>query len=260
MSNTKTKEKTNDEFHFEVPFDVIELPSKGLLYPGRQSTVKVEYLTASDENILTSPNLLKSGKVLDVLLERKVKDSPVPFSDLLLGDRNAIMVWLRATGYGHMYPVRLVDPATVEEFDYEVDLNTLETTSLVVEPNENNEFSFDLPVSKKTIKFRLLTVGDERQIVEKTEKRKRTTKSLISNTLTYRLERQITEVDGNRDPAFISRFIQVLPAMDSLKFREYADEIEPGIELEVDVEGPSGENFRSPVPLGLNFFWPNARV
>jgi len=260
MSNAKTNAKTNNEFHFEVPFDVIELPSKGLLYPGKQSTVKVEYLTAADENILTSPNLLKSGKVLDVLLERKVKDSPVPFSELLLGDRNAIMIWLRATGYGHMYPVRLTDPITAEEFDYEVDLNSLETHSLTVDPNENNEFTFDLPVSKKQIKFKLLTVGDERQIVDKTEKRKKATKSLISNTLTYRLERQITEIDGNRDPSYISRFIQVLPAMDSLKFREYADDIDPGIELEVDVEGPSGENFRSPVPLGLNFFWPNARV
>ena len=88
------------EVQFQIPFDVIPLPSKGLLYPGQEGTVKVEYMTAMDENVLTSPNLIKSGKVLDMLMERKVKQSPVPIEKLLVGDRNAIMIWLRATGYG----------------------------------------------------------------------------------------------------------------------------------------------------------------
>jgi hypothetical protein len=88
MSN-KTQ---TQEVQFQVPFDVIPLPSNGLLYPNNQSTVKVEYMTATDENILTSPNLIKSGKVIDILLERKIKESPVPLNDLLIGDRNAIML------------------------------------------------------------------------------------------------------------------------------------------------------------------------
>ena len=112
---------------FEIPFDVLPLPSKGLLYPGREDTVKVQYLTASDENVLTSQNLIKSGKVLDVLLARKVKDLNMPVGNLLVGDRNAIMIWLRATGYGEKYNVMLTDPNTYEEFEYEVDLNLLKT-------------------------------------------------------------------------------------------------------------------------------------
>jgi hypothetical protein len=258
MSN-QTQQK-NNEFHFEVPFDVLPLPSKGLLYPGKSDSIKVEYMTASDENILTSPNLIKSGKVLDILIERKVKESPVPVDDMLVGDRNAIMIWLRATGYGEMYPVKMTDPMTAEEFDYEIDLNDLKSKPIGVQPDENNEFSFDMPKSKSKIKFKMLTVKDERDIVQQNEKRNKLTKSKINNILTSRLEKQIVEINGNRDPNYISKYIQVIPAYDSLKFREYLDKIEPGIDMTVDVEAPSGEPFRGTVPLGLNFFWPNARV
>jgi len=256
MSNEK---KTTD-VHFEVPFDVLPLPSKGLLYPGKSDSIKVEYMTASDENILTSPNLIKSGKVLDVLIERKVKDSPIPLKDMLVGDRNAIMIWLRATGYGEMYPIKLTDPVTADEFEYEVDLNTLKTKPIGAQPNENNEFSFSMPKSKSEIKFKMLTVGDETEIITKNEKRSKLTKSPVANLLTSRLEKQITEINGNRDPNYISKYVQVLPAYDSLEFRKYVDSIEPGIDMTVDVEAPSGEPFQAPVPLGINFFWPNARV
>lgn len=251
--------KQENEFNFEAPFDVLPLPSRGLLYPGRPDSVKVEFLTASDENILTSPNLIRSGKVLDILLQKKIKSSEIPYEQMLIGDRNAIMIWLRATGYGEMYPVKMTDPTTGEEFETEIDLSALGTRQLTAQPDENGEFSFDLPRSKKKIKFKLLTVADETAISKKTEQRNKATKSLISNALTYRLQAQIKEIDGNRDPNIIAKFIEVMPAYDSLKFREYSDEIEPGVELEVEVEGPSGP-FRSPFTIGLNFFWPNARV
>jgi hypothetical protein len=256
MSN---EQQQNQEFTFETPFDVIPLPSKGLLYPGKTSEVKVEYLTAEDENILTSPNLIRNGKVLDILLEKKLKDSPINYRDMLVGDRNAIMIWLRATGYGEMYPVKLTDPDTGVEFDYEIDLSALGTKELKVQPDELGEFKFELPRSKKTIKFKLLTVAEESNILQRNEKKTKLTKSPISESLTYRLQAQIKEIEGNRDPNVIAKFVSVMPAYDSLKFREYSDSIEPGIELEVDVEGPSGP-FRSYIPIGLNFFWPNARV
>lgn len=254
------QENNLNQMSFEVPFDMIELPSKGLLYPNGQHLVKVEYLTASDENILTSPNLIKNGKVIDVLMERKLKNPPVEYRDLLLGDRNAILIWLRATGYGEMYPVRLIDPSNGEEFETEINLQDLKTKTLEVEPDENFEFKFMLPMSKKLVKFKLLTVGDENDIISRTEKYKKVTKSQISNMLTYRLERQIKEIDGIRDLSKIAQYIQVMPALDSLKLRNYIDEIDPGIELEAEVEGPSGEPFRSPITIGRNFFWPNAGV
>ena len=253
-------QKQQEQPNFEVPFDVIELPSKGLLYPGKNNTVKVQYLTAADENILTSPNLIKNGKVIDVLIDRKVKEFPIPIGDMLIGDRNAVMVWLRATGYGEIYPVKLTDPNTFEEFEYDVDLNGLKSKPLGASPDESGLFDFDLPRSKKKIKFKLLTVNDEKAIVSKSESRNKAVKSQISNTLTYRLETQIMEIDGNQDKSYIAQFIQVMPAFDSLKFREYSDSVEPGIDMTVEVEGPSGETFPSNVPIGLDFFWPNAGV
>ena len=245
---------------FEIPFDVLPLPSKGLLYPGKNDTVKVQYLTAADENVLTSQNLIKSGKVLDVLLERKVKDLKMPIGNMLVGDRNAIMIWLRATGYGEKYNVRLTDPNTAEEFDYEVDLNNLKTKELSATPDENGLFDFELPRSKKKIKFKLLTVNDETKIMKTSEMRSKKVGSPISTTLTERLATQIVSVDGLTDKSQIQQFIQVMPAFDSLKFREYSDSIEPGIDMSVEVEGPSGEVFPSIIPIGLDFFWPNAGV
>lgn len=257
MSN---KEQQNQNFTFETPFDVLQLPSKGLLYPGQVGEVKVEYLTAEDENILTSPNLIRSGKVLDVLLEKKLKGSPINYHDMLVGDRNAIMIWLRATGYGEIYTVNLTDPNTGEDFEYDIDLSALGNKELTVQPNEVGEFEFEFPRSKKLIKFKLLTVSEETNILQRNEKKAKLTKSLVSETLTYRLQTQIKEIDGNRDPNYIAQFIKVMPAFDSLKFREYSDSIEPGIDLEVEVEGPSGIPFQTYVPIGLNFFWPNARI
>ena len=245
---------------FTVPFDVIELPSKGLLYPDSDGSLKIEYMTAEDENILTSPNLVQSGKVLDVLLERKIKDDKLKAKDLLVGDRNAIMVFLRSTSYGEMYPVKLTDPDTGEEFETEVDLSTLPMKEIGASPNEEGLFEFKLTRSKKDIKFRLLTSQDEENLIKSEEKRKKLLKTQVSKLLTNRLVTQIVEVDGNRDKSYIEQFVNYLPAGDSLDLRKYIDEIEPGIDLRADVESPSGAVFRSLVPITVQFFWPNIRL
>ena len=144
------------------------------------------------------------------MLFRSVKEAPVPFDQLLVGDRNAIMIWLRATGYGEMYAVKLTDPTSGVEFETEIDLSALKTKELPegVEPDEKGEFSFVLPRSKKKIKFTLLTVTDEKSIASRAEKYEKATKSQISNVLTYRLQTQIKEIDGNRDINFIQQFIK----------------------------------------------------
>ena len=245
---------------FVVPFDVIELPSKGLLYQNCGETIKVEYMTAEDENILTSPNLVQSGKVLDVLMERKIKQEGLDPKDLLLGDRNAIMVFLRSTAYGEMYPVKLTDPQSGEDFETEIDLSTLGIKTISASPDENGQFDFELPKSKKKIKFRLLTARDEENLVKAEEKRKKLYKSKVSTLLTSRLALQIMEVDGNKDKSYIQQFVQYLPAFDSLELRKYIEEIEPGIDLRVDVEAPSGAVFRSLIPITVRFFWPNVEL
>tara|TARA_R110000803_G_scaffold47825_9_gene99655 strand:- start:12321 stop:13079 length:759 start_codon:yes stop_codon:yes gene_type:complete len=251
---------SEQEIQFTVPFDVIPLPSKGLLYPEIGESIKVEYMTAEDENILTSPNLLQSGKVLDVLMERKIKEKGINAKDLLIGDRNAIMVFLRATAYGEMYPVKLTDPETGEEFETEINLNDLETKEIGASPDENGYFSFYLERTKKTVKFRLLTAKDEEDLVKGEEKRQKLLKNQISSLLTTRLSTQIMDVEGETNKSYIQQFVQYMPAGDSLELRKYMEEIEPGIDLRVEVEAPSGAVFRSIVPITVRFFWPNVEL
>lgn len=246
----------NDKPMFEAPHDVIELPSKGLFYKHKKGRLKVAYLTAQDENILTSPNLLSSGKVLDVLLERKILDKDIQAEDLLPGDRNAILFFLRATGYGEIYPVILVDPKTDKEFNYDVDLSKLDEKAILVDPDENGEVSFTLPKSGYAIKYKYLTAGENSRIIENEEARMKKTKSTISNLMTSRLEAQLTEVEGTRSRAEILQFIQTMSVADSAALRKFMNDNEPGLEDTIEVTAPSGAVFRVELPITSTFFWP----
>ena len=237
-------------------YDIIPLPSKGLFYNNKKSSIKVGYLTASDENILLSPNLVQSGKMLDVLLERKVLDKDIRVKDLLSGDRDAILVFLRTSGYGNIYPVKLKDPKTGEEFEYDVDLNDLKYKE-VQEPDEYGEYLFKLPTSQSNIKIKMLTVGelDEIDLIE--EKKKKNQKNYIDETLTRRMERMIMEVDGDRDKGRIYQFINKMKIGDSSFIRRTYSKLEPGIDLNLEVEAPSGEFFRTTIPILISFFYPD---
>lgn len=243
---------------FEVPYDVIPLPSQGVLYPGKKPTMEVEYLTAMDENILTSPNLLQSGKFIDVLLKRKIRDKGLDPKDLLLGDRNAILIWLRATGYGEKYPVTVIDDEG-NEFESEVDLTELKQKPIGAKPDEDGLFSFDLPMLKKKVRFKLLTARDEEEISARTEAQKKR-KAEFTDTLTHRLGVQIMEVDGNKNKEWIHNFVTVMPARDSLALRKYISEIEPGIDLKITVQGPGGSPVETFLVIGPDFFWPEFGV
>ena len=130
---------------FNASFDLIPLPSQGKLYRNKRPNVKVAYMTTADENILTSPNLLKSGEFLEILINRKLLETDIRYKDLHVGDRNAIMLWLRATSYGEMYPVTLFDEND-DPFETEIDLNTLKTKNLGAEPDAEGYFDFVLPL------------------------------------------------------------------------------------------------------------------
>jgi hypothetical protein len=237
-------------------YDIIPLPSKGLFYQNKKSTIKVAYLTAADENILLSPNLAQSGKMLDVLLERKVLDKDINIKNLLNGDRDAILVFLRTSGYGNIYPIKLKDPKTNQDFDYDVDLNEIKYKE-VNTPDENGEYLVKLPISQSSIKFRMLTIGelDEIDLIE--EKKKKVHKNYIDETLTRRLERLIMEIDGDRDKGRISQFISKMKIGDSSFLRRAYTRFEPGIDLSLEVEAPSGEFFRTTIPILISFFYPD---
>lgn len=238
------------------PYDIIPLPSKGLFYPNKVSSLKVAYLTAADENILLSPNLLNSGKALDILLERKILSREINPKNLLGGDRDAILIFLRTSGYGNIYPVKLTDPKTGVEFDYDVDLSELKYKD-IKEPDMNGEYMTILPLSKSTIKFRLLNISELDEIDEIEEKKKKLQKNYIDESITRRLERIIMEIDGDRDKGRISQFISKMRIGDSAYLRKYYNITEPGIDLSLEVEAPSGENFRTTIPITMEFFWPD---
>jgi hypothetical protein len=127
---------------YKVPYDVLELPSQGLLYPNKKSSVKVEFLTAYDENVLTSPNILAGGRLIDVLIERKVKDLGFDHKLLLEGDRMAIVLFLRVSAFGENYVQPVIHPITKKVIEGEIDLTKLEQKKLTVKPDENGFFDF----------------------------------------------------------------------------------------------------------------------
>lgn len=241
--------------NYNAPFDVIPLPSKGKLYKNKKPSVKVAYMTTADENILTSPNLLQSGEFLEILMNRKILEPSLRYKDLTLGDRNAIMIWLRATAYGEMYPVTILDELG-EPFETEINLNELKTIELEVEPDAEGYFDFFLPISKVNIKFRQLTVGDVDSIDE-IIKREQENNVLVNNTSTYKMERQLIEVNGNRDRNYIRDFASTMRIADAKALNDYINSIESGIDLKIEVTTPGGGSMATFLPLTTKFFWPN---
>lgn len=247
---------TMDEM-YKPSHDVISLPSGGKFYKNKKATVEVAYLTASDENILTSPNLLQSGKVIDVLLDRKVIDKDIRPGQMLSGDKNAILFFLRATGYGEMYPVELTDPKDGKKFETNIDISEFKSKEITIEPDENGECLFFLEKSKAKIKFRYLTSDEDDKIIREDEnRRKKLGQNAISQLLTLRMASQVTEIDGNREKGYIQNFIDNMPVLDSGTLRKFITDNEPGLDLNISVEAPSGEFFFGELPITSKFLWP----
>jgi hypothetical protein len=243
---------------FNTAFDVIPLPSKGKVYDNIKPSIKVSYMTTADENILTSPKLLQSGQFLEILINRKVLEPQLRYKNLLVGDRNAVMIWLRATAYGEMYPVTLFDENDMP-FDTEINLNELKIKELSVEPDSEGLFDFTFPISKNHIKFRLMTCGMNDEIEEILEKEKEDGIP-VNNSSTYTMEKMIVEVNGNRDRNIIRDFVNTIRISDSKSFNDYVASIDCGVDMNIEVGTPGGGSIKTFLPLNLNFFWPDFKV
>ena len=241
--------------NYNTSFDVIPLPSKGKLYKDVKQSVRVSFMTTADENILTSPNLLQSGQFLEILINRKLLEQNLRYRDLHVGDRNAIMIWLRATGYGEMYPVTLLDENDIP-FDTEINLHDLKIKNLSVEPDSEGLFDFIMPLSKVNIKFKLLTCGDVDDIEAMVDADKESGNP-VNNSSTYKLEKSIVEVNCNRNKEDIRMFIDGIRILDTKKLNDYIDSIESGLDLNIEIKTPGGGSIKTFLPLNVNFFWPN---
>ena len=241
---------------YSVPYDIIELPSQGLLYKNKKSSVKIEYLTAMDETIISSPNIIANNKVVDTLIERKVKDLGFSPDELLEGDRVAILIFLRVTGFGNDYTQLVFNESTGEYETGVIDLSTLKPKILTVKPDENNLFDYILPISNKKIKFRLLTAKDDEEISLQDESLMKRNNTDISNKIILTLERQIVSIDGVTDKMKISNILKNLKIMDSRSLRKYISEIEPGLNLETVARTQGGESVSCFLRFNRTFFWP----
>jgi hypothetical protein len=227
-----------------VAYDVVQLPSQGVHYANGKKSLRVAYLTAADENILMSPNLLQSDSVIDELLKRKILDKELNIEELVDEDRQAILIFLRNTAFGTEYKIDLVDPISKQSFEGVVDLSILKTKDFKLIADSNGEYEFFLNVVKKKVTFKFLTNLQD------------SSKDTIAPLNTKRLEMMIKSVDGTRDQMAIYQFIQNLPIRDSQEFKKYVSENKPGLDLIVEVIAPSGEKVPVLVDFGVEFFRP----
>ncbi len=259
--NKKTTKKIKHDF----PTEIVTLPSKGYFYPEdnplSSGTVEIKYMTAHEEDILTSRNLINQGIVLDKLMESVIV-SGINMGDLLLGDKNAIMISTRILGYGSKYQFELTDPDTGQKQREAVDLNTLETKNVDFDQYQKgvNKFTFTLPISKKTLEFKLLTHADEKEINEEIKRLKKFTKaSGIQPDITTRIKKAILSVDGNDDRAEVVKFVDTqFLAQDARAFRQHMASISPDIDMTYTfVSDFDGEEKEATVPMTVEFFWPS---
>ena len=252
----------------QFPTEVVDLPSKGKLYskgsPLAGGTIELKYMTAKEEDILTSRNLIQKGIVLDKLLESVIVDENISLNDLLLGDKNAIMIATRILGYGKEYTVQLTDPSTGDKQEETFDLTQIEDK--VVDEKlfkgGKNEFEFDFPASKIKIMFRLLTHKEEKEIDAELKAYKKFSKeSGITSEITTRLKKAIISVDGDTSQKRVNEFVEnELLSRDSLAFREYLIEITPDVDMSFTfTSDQTGEDTTMDIPLDVEFFWPAGR-
>ena len=248
-------EQSNNQF----PAEEVTLPSKGLLYPEgsplKSGIIEMKYMTAKEEDILTNQNLIANGTVIDKLLQSLIV-SPINYNNLLVGDKNAILVAARILGYGANYSF------TQDGVEHTVDLSELKDKfldeSLVTD--SKNEFSFTLPTSKKEITFKLLTHEDEKNIDREIKGlQKINSKGNFSSTTN--LKYTILSVDGDYEKKTIRNFVDTqLLARDARELRKYIEKIQHNTNLVYDYEDSNGNIVERAIPVGINFFWPDASV
>jgi hypothetical protein len=264
MANTQQAQTEKPKFSF--PTEEVTLPSKGLLYDEdsllKSGVIEMKYMTAKEEDILTNQNFIKNGTVIDKLLQALIV-TPVKVEELLIGDKNAIVVAARILGYGAEYEFKYPNPETGENELVSVDLTEAEDKffdeSLLV--NGGNEFEYELPTSKAKITFKLLTTADEKRIEQELKGLKKINKN-ASPELTTRLKHMITSVNGEEDKKTVREFIDVaLLARDSRALREHVSHVMPDIDLTFDVNFENGAVAEGvTIPIGVQFFWPDATV
>ena len=247
------------EKQYDFPTEVLDLPSKGLIYPKdhplASGQITIKHMTAKEEDILSSTNLIKKGLVFDKLLQSIVVDN-IDINDIVIGDKNAIMLATRMLGYGSDYQVSFYSKKLGETIETNVDLSKVQTKEIDFSLFKNkNEFEFTTPSGTK-LTFKLLTHGDEKLIEKDIEGLQKINKD-SSSDITTRLRYIIKSVDGKDDLATINKYVNGMLARDSRAFREYIKSISPDMDMKMEYVHEDGEVEEAPITMGVGFFWPS---
>jgi len=253
------KESTPD-----TPTEVIDLPSQGYFYPEghplASGKIEMRYMTAREEDILTSQNLIRQGVVIDKLLQALIVDK-FNYNELLIADKNALMIAARVLGYGKDYEVEVACPACGEKSEHVADLTQFESKDIDYSKftKGQNTFTFTLPASKKTLTLKFLTHADEKAVDEELKGLKKLNALTgVDSELTTRLKKTVVAIDGDEDRMTISNAVKSMLAIDSLALRKFLKEVTPEIDTTFSFVCPhcGHENEKIQVPIDVSFFWP----
>lgn len=257
---------TNSLLNFAVPTEIVDLPSKGLFYPEgsplhARDSIEIRFMTAKDEDILTSPTLLKKGVAIDRLLQSVIIDENINAKDLLVGDRNALMYAVRITGYGSAYEAMAMCEQCGEDNDVTFDLSRYvehykmpEDTS-EIQINSNGTFTVDLPVTKISVDVRFLTGHDEERLTKSTQLKQKN--NLPDAQSTDLLKSIVVCANGVEDPSQLGEFLEVMPAADSRFLRNIYADISPNVKFSQEMTCEHcGSESEVDVPITTGFFWP----
>jgi len=234
--------------NFSLPHDVVPLPTQGIFYKNKKKSIKVGYLTANDENILMGGG----NDMTQTLLRAKIYEPDVRIEDLMEGDVEAILIFLRNTAFGPEMELNLTDPVTKKPFKGNVRLDELSITK-GQQPSDDGTFITTLPKSQNTVKLKPMSYGE---ILEVQKMGESYPQGRTAPKVTWRLNKQIIEINGVTDRSEISKFIDQMPIADSKYIRKFMDDNEPRLDLTRTVIAPSGEKLTVNVGFGVDFFRP----
>jgi hypothetical protein len=240
------------QMNFNLPHDVVPLPSQGLFYKNKKKSIKVGYLTATDENLLMSNNL-NGSDLISQLIRSKIYEPDMKIDDMLNGDIESVLIFLRNTSFGTKYEVVSVDPQTGKRFESVVDLGELNIKVPENQPDLNGIFTVNLPVTNDVIQLRLLTYGEETAIEKEINAYPN---SITKPFITRKLEQQIVSINGSNDRGTISTYVSTMPIADSKFIRKYLKGCEPKLDLTKQIQTPSGELIDVDINFGVEFFRP----
>jgi hypothetical protein len=247
--------KQYGQMDFNLPHDVVTLPSGGKYYTSKKKSVKIGYLTASDENLLLNVNVNKSVKesIVLPLLRNKMYETDIRPEDLLDGDIEALLIFLRNTSFGPEYEISVIDPNDGKQFGTTILLDELNIEKIEVNPDNDGYLTTKLPRSGSTVRLRFLTMRDtieiDKIVMEYLSGRQ-------APLATLRLSKMIIDIDGNSDRGFINKTIEVMPIMDSKHIKNFMNNNEPKLDLKKEVIAPSGERVMVSITFGVEFFRP----